>query len=322
MRIGLIAMSGVRVRTAELAALGVTLPGFVRRGRVIASLPSLGLLTVAGLTPPGHEVTYLEVDDLESLGASARLRSRRDLELHRPDRRRVRPGRPLPRARRARRAGRHPRLAHARRGARSTPTRWWSAARRAPGRASWRTPSGVGSARVYTGARERVFEPGLYAVPRFDLLEGRPYNRVTVQSSRGCPARLRVLRGEPPDHVALQPEAGGSGDRRDPRRAAPRGRAVLRAGRRQHASSTGAGRTSSFAPSRRRGSATSPRPTSSVADDPGLLRPPRRLRLPAAPDRLREPAGGRPGGPRSGRVEAAAGAAPPARDRHAPVARA
>ena len=54
MRIGLIAMSGVRVRTAELAALGVTLPGFVRRGRVIAALPSLGLLTVAGLTPPGH----------------------------------------------------------------------------------------------------------------------------------------------------------------------------------------------------------------------------------------------------------------------------
>ena len=69
MRIGLIAMSGVRVRTAELAALGVTLPGFVRRGRVIAALPSLGLLTVAGLTPPGHEVTYLEVDDLDSLGA-------------------------------------------------------------------------------------------------------------------------------------------------------------------------------------------------------------------------------------------------------------
>ena len=47
MRIGLIAMSGVRVKTEELAALGVTLPGFVNRGEVIASLPSLGLLTVA-----------------------------------------------------------------------------------------------------------------------------------------------------------------------------------------------------------------------------------------------------------------------------------
>jgi hypothetical protein len=52
MRIGLIAMSGVRVKSAELAALGVTLPGFVNRGKVIASLPSLGLLTVAALTRP------------------------------------------------------------------------------------------------------------------------------------------------------------------------------------------------------------------------------------------------------------------------------
>jgi hypothetical protein len=50
MKIGLIAMSGIRVRTAELAALGVTLPGFVRRGKVVASLPSLGLLTIAGMT--------------------------------------------------------------------------------------------------------------------------------------------------------------------------------------------------------------------------------------------------------------------------------
>ena len=67
MKIGLIAMSGVRVRTAELAALGVTLPGFIRRGKVIASLPSLGLLTIAGLTPPHHEVSYIEIDDLPDL---------------------------------------------------------------------------------------------------------------------------------------------------------------------------------------------------------------------------------------------------------------
>ena len=39
MRIGLIAMSGVRVRTPELTALGVTLPQFVDRGKVIATLP-------------------------------------------------------------------------------------------------------------------------------------------------------------------------------------------------------------------------------------------------------------------------------------------
>ena len=34
MKIGLIAMSGVRVRTKELAELGVSLPQFVNRGKV------------------------------------------------------------------------------------------------------------------------------------------------------------------------------------------------------------------------------------------------------------------------------------------------
>ncbi len=64
MRVGLIAMAGVRVRDQELAALGVTLPQFVNRGKVIATLPSLGLLTVAALTPRDVEVVYREVDEL------------------------------------------------------------------------------------------------------------------------------------------------------------------------------------------------------------------------------------------------------------------
>ena len=68
MRIGLIAMSGVRVRTRELAELGVTLPQFVNRGKVVASLPSLSLLTVAALTPPDVEVEYREVDELPTDG--------------------------------------------------------------------------------------------------------------------------------------------------------------------------------------------------------------------------------------------------------------
>ena len=64
MKIGLIAMSGIRVRTPELAELGVTLPQFVNRGKVIASLPSLGLLTVAALTPDDVEVFYREIQDV------------------------------------------------------------------------------------------------------------------------------------------------------------------------------------------------------------------------------------------------------------------
>lgn len=66
MRIGLLAMSGVRVVDQELMRLGMTLPGFVERSKVIASLPSLGLLTLAGMTPRHHEVVYLEVDQAEA----------------------------------------------------------------------------------------------------------------------------------------------------------------------------------------------------------------------------------------------------------------
>ncbi len=67
MKLGLIAMSGVRCQNQELLAMGLTLPGFVERSQVIASLPSLGLLTLAGLTPPEIEVTYLEVPDLAAV---------------------------------------------------------------------------------------------------------------------------------------------------------------------------------------------------------------------------------------------------------------
>lgn len=64
-KLGLIAMSGVRAHNPELTALGLTLPGFVERSKVIASLPSLGLLTLAGMTPAEVDLRYLEVPDIE-----------------------------------------------------------------------------------------------------------------------------------------------------------------------------------------------------------------------------------------------------------------
>lgn len=67
MRIGLIAMSGVRVHDQQLMSLGMTLPGFIERSRVIASLPSLGLLTLAGMTSSHHELVYLEVNQLDDV---------------------------------------------------------------------------------------------------------------------------------------------------------------------------------------------------------------------------------------------------------------
>lgn len=186
MRIGLIAMSGVRVRTAELAELGVTLPQFVSRGKVVASLPSLGLLTVAGLTPPDIEVAYREVDELPAddelemfdlVGISS-FTAMIDDAYALADRYRA-AGVPVVMG------GLHVSL---------VPD---EAALHADaivtGGAEGAWPQLIEDFRGermkarYDGKRRDVFRDPWYAMPRFDLLGGRPYNRVTVQTSRGCP---------------------------------------------------------------------------------------------------------------------------------------
>ena len=63
-RVLLLAMSGVRVKNDELRELGMSLPGFIERGEVIASRPSLGLLTLAAHTPVHWETEYREIDEL------------------------------------------------------------------------------------------------------------------------------------------------------------------------------------------------------------------------------------------------------------------
>ena len=187
MRIGLIAMSGVRVRTQELAELGVTLPGFVNRGKVVASLPSLGLLTVAALTPPDIEVEYLEYDNppdegevlerFDLVGLSS-FTARIEATYRLADRYRA-IGVPVVLG------GLHVSLmpdeaeVHA------------DAIVVDGAEGAW--PELITDFRAgrmkkrYHGLRKGVFAPGNYAFPRFDLLRDRVYNRVTVQTSRGCP---------------------------------------------------------------------------------------------------------------------------------------
>jgi radical SAM superfamily enzyme YgiQ (UPF0313 family) len=60
-------MSGIRACDPEVLALGMTLPGVLERGRVIARLPSLGLLTVGGMVGPEHTCSYFEVENIASL---------------------------------------------------------------------------------------------------------------------------------------------------------------------------------------------------------------------------------------------------------------
>ena len=67
MKIALIAMNGIRAYDETLLRLGFSLPGFIERGKAIASLPSLALLTLAGMTPSDVELEYIEVPDLGAI---------------------------------------------------------------------------------------------------------------------------------------------------------------------------------------------------------------------------------------------------------------
>src|SRR5262249_30000202 len=62
MKIGFLAMSGLRAHDPKLVKLGMTLPGVRERGEVLRSLPSLGLLYLAACTRPGHELHYFEAE--------------------------------------------------------------------------------------------------------------------------------------------------------------------------------------------------------------------------------------------------------------------
>jgi radical SAM superfamily enzyme YgiQ (UPF0313 family) len=54
----LVALSGFRVRERDMLALGMSLPGLQQRAQAIGALPSLGLLTLAALTPEPWTVSY------------------------------------------------------------------------------------------------------------------------------------------------------------------------------------------------------------------------------------------------------------------------
>ncbi|MFQ5915976.1 MAG: B12-binding domain-containing radical SAM protein [Nitrospinota bacterium] len=189
MRIGFLAMSGVRVRDEQLMELGLTLPGFVERSRVVASLPSLGLLYLAAVTPPGHELYYCEAEadgaepegvytcDLvaistfsaqvqEAYAIASRLRERGVVVamggLHvsvMPDE--------------ARRYADHVIVGE---GERVWPAVVEAVESGSPGR-------------IWNAAKYGAVDLGSLPIPRYDLLDERPYNRFTVQTSRGCPWR-------------------------------------------------------------------------------------------------------------------------------------
>jgi len=187
MKLGLIAMSGVRAANPELTAIGLTLPGFIERSEVIASLPSLALLTLAGLTPPDVEIEYREIPDLAAEPETPRSYdlvaiASYSAQIH--DAYRVAElyasrGTPVVLG------GLHvsvlPEEAEA------------HGATAVVGEAEPLWPRIVEDVRRgclaprYQAPPGRSFDLAEAPMPRFELLDPERYNRITVQTSRGCP---------------------------------------------------------------------------------------------------------------------------------------
>ncbi len=186
MRIGLVAMSGIRACDAELLRLGLTLPGFVERSKTIASLPSLGLLTLAGMTPAGHATEYLEVPDLR---ASAGPLPEFDLVAISSYSAQIDEAYEL--ARRYREAGAlvvlggpHVTALPDEAGLHA------DAVAIGEGEAVWPEilrDAERGRLRPRYGSREGGFDLADSPVPAYEMLDISKYNRLTVQTSRGCP---------------------------------------------------------------------------------------------------------------------------------------
>lgn len=190
MRIGLIAMSGVRVVNPRLIELGVTLPQFVTRGQVIAQLPSLALLVLAAETPDDIQVDYVELADVKAAGA---LNTAYDLvaltsytamayEMYDLADRYRAAGVPVVIG------GLHASFtpdetkAHADAVCIGEGETLWPQIV-----ADFRAGGVKGLKPFYREATPGSYDLADSPMPRFDLLLGRQYNRITVQTVRGCP---------------------------------------------------------------------------------------------------------------------------------------
>ena len=188
MKLGLIAMSATRAHNEELTQLGFTLPGFVDRSRVIASLPSLGLLTLAGMTPPDIDIEYLDVPDLREVEG---LPGEFDVVAISSFTAQIREAYEL--ADRYRAAGTTVVLGGLHVTALPDEAKQHAdAIVMGEGEPAW--PGLIEDLRHKRlrrryDSRERPFNMAASPVPRFDLLSQDRYNRMTVQTARGCPHR-------------------------------------------------------------------------------------------------------------------------------------
>ena len=211
MNIGLLAMSGIRAHDPELLELGLTLPGFVERSQQVASLPSLGLLQLAACTPSGHDLRYFEA---ESDGTEPPELYECDLVAISTFSAQIFEAYAI--AGRLRAAG--VKVAMGGLHVTSCPEEAGEHVDyliTGEGESVWPfVVAAAEAARAPCRFNARDFSPvdvRQLPVPRYDLLGDRPYNRFTVQTSRGCPWRCdfcastvmltELYRKRPVEHV-------------------------------------------------------------------------------------------------------------------------
>lgn len=189
MKIGFLAMSGLRAHDARLLELGLTLPGVLERGRVLSSLPSLGLLYLAACTPEGHDLHYFEAEGESGVPADV---GTCDLVAINTFSAQVFEAYAV--ADRLRAAGIRVAM-----GGLHVSVEPEEAQQHADyiflgeGERTW--PAAV--AAIEAGTAQRVWNSADFPsidmrslpVPRYDLLAGRPYSKFPVQTTRGCPWR-------------------------------------------------------------------------------------------------------------------------------------
>ncbi len=194
MKIGFIAMSGIRACDTELLELGLTLPGFVERSKQIASLPSLGLLTLAGMTPEKHIRHYIEIPDL-----AAETDSFEEFDLVAISSYSAQIDEAYALAMRFRAAG--------------TPVvmggphvtalpheaqKYATSVVLGEGEPVWHEileDAEAHQLKLIYDARNMDYDLADAPVPAFELLDISKYNRLTVQTSRGCPHQCEFCAG-------------------------------------------------------------------------------------------------------------------------------
>lgn len=201
MKIAYIAMSGIRACDTELLELGLTLPGFVERSKQIASLPSLGLLTLAGMTPKEHEIHYIEIPDLHAKASSnwtaVQIDETFDLIAISSYSAQIDEAYEL--AQRYRDAGTPvvmggPHVTSLPHEAR----KYCTSVVMGEGEAVWidvLNDAEQNRLKLFYDARKMNYNLSDAPMPAYELLDLSKYNRLTVQTSRGCPHNCEFCAG-------------------------------------------------------------------------------------------------------------------------------